>query len=560
MLFTEITITIVLASLLGILMMLLKQPSILGYILAGAIIGFAGFVSSQSLDVVNALSSIGIAFLLFMVGLEMNLERVKHLGWDIVVLGLLQTIFIVAGGFIASRLMGFSVIPAIYIAFGLSFSSTIIVVKLLSEKKDLNSLYGRLVVGSMVFEDFLAILMLIFLEGVATSSGSFTFTGDFAITILKGLALFIATVFLSKFMPKVLDYFGGKSETLFLFSLAWGLGIAALMDTKLIGLGIVIGGFLAGLSLASSAERYEISGKIRWIRDLFILLFFVILGTQMSFDLNTEVLLRAGIFSGFVLIASPIISMLIMSVLGYKSRTAFFASLSTSQISEFSLVVAMKGFQLGHLTKDDVSVMVIVAVVTIVVSSYYVLHADNLYKFFKKPLKLLEFRKSRENGEPTQEFKDHIVLIGGHRLGQNIVKALVDIGENFVVVDFDPQIIRSLKDRGIAVIYGDVAEEDVREAAGLSKARLIISTAPSFEDNAVILEVAKNKNTKTQVILRAENDIDARSLYDLGADYVLLPYFLGGEYLGRMLEDDKSCHRLLSVKKRDLELLKDRCS
>jgi CPA2 family monovalent cation:H+ antiporter-2 len=172
----------------------------------------------------------------------------------------------------------------------------------------------------------------------------------------------------------------------------------------------------------------------------------------------------------------------------------------------------------------------------------------------------LEFRKSRENGEPIQDLKGHIVLIGGHRLGQSIIKALVDIGENFVVVDFDPQIIKSLKDRGVAVIYGDVAEEDVREAAGFSKARLIISTAPSFEDNAVILEVAKNENTKTQVILRAENDVDARSLYDLGADYVLLPYFLGGEYLGRMLEDDKSCHRLLAVKKRDLELLKDRCS
>ena len=189
MLFTEITITIVLASLLGILMMLLKQPSILGYILAGAIIGLAGFVSSQSLDVVSALSSIGIAFLLFMVGLEMNLEKVKHLGWDIVVLGLSQMIFIVAGGFIASRLMGLATIPSIYVAFCLSFSSTIIVVKLLSEKKDLNSLYGRLVIGSMVFEDFLAILMLIFLEGVATSSGSFTFTGDFAITIMKGLIL-----------------------------------------------------------------------------------------------------------------------------------------------------------------------------------------------------------------------------------------------------------------------------------------------------------------------------------------------------------------------------------
>ncbi|MCL4406367.1 MAG: cation:proton antiporter [Patescibacteria group bacterium] len=559
MLFTEIVLTIVLASLLGILMILLKQPSILGYILAGVVIAAAGFVSNESLDVVSALSSIGIAFLLFMVGLEMNLEKIRHLGKDIVLLGILQTVFIVAAGFGVSRLLGFGATPAVYLAFGLSFSSTIIVVKLLSEKKDLNSLYGRLVVGSMVFEDFLAILMLIFLEGVGASSGAFGFGGDFIITILKGLVLFGATIVLSRFMPKALDFFGGKSEMLFLFSLAWGLGIAALMDLPIIGLGIVIGGFLAGLSLASSAEHYEISGKIRWIRDLFILLFFVVLGAQMSLELNWEVLLRASVFSGFVLVISPIISMFIMSLLGYKSRTAFFASLSTAQISEFSLVVAMKGFNLGHLTQNDVSVMIIVAAVTIVGSSYYVMHGDRLYAFFKRSLKLLEFRKSREGGAFIEEYKDHIVLIGGHRLGENIIKALVDIGEDFVIIDFDPQIIKILRSRGLAVIYGDIAEDDVREAAGFSKARLVISTAPSFEDNVVILETARRDNPRTRVILRAESDLDARDLYDLGADYVLLPYFLGGEYLGRMLEDDKSCRRLAAVKKRDLELLKDRC-
>lgn len=559
MLFSEITITIVLASLLGMLMMLFKQPSILGYIIAGAVIGFAGFVSSQSLDVVNALSSVGIALLLFMVGLEMNLDKVKHLGWDIVLLGSLQTICIVSAGFLLVKLIGFAFLPAIYISFGLSFSSTIIVVKLLSEKRDLNSLYGRLVVGSMVFEDFLAIFMLIFLEGVAAGAGSFSLTGDFAITFLKGLTLFVATVFLSRFMPKIVDYLGGKSETLFLFSLAWGLGIALLMDTKLIGLGIVIGGFLAGLSLASSAERYEISGRIRWIRDFFILLFFVALGSQMGFDLNREILLKAGILSGFVLIASPIISILLMSLLGYKSRTAFFASLSTAQISEFSLVVAMKGASLNHLTANDVSVMVIVAIVTITISSYYVLYSDNLFKFFKKPLKLLELKHPHEDNQAVQELSEHIILIGGHRLGQNIIRSLIDIGESFLVVDFDPQIVKSLRDQGLSVVYGDVAEDDVREAAEFSKARLIISTAPSFEDNAVVLEAARRENPKIKIILRAENDNDAKELYGLGADYVLLPYFLGGEYLGRMLEDDKSCHRLLAVKKRDLKSLANRC-
>ncbi|HOF50305.1 MAG TPA: cation:proton antiporter [Candidatus Colwellbacteria bacterium] len=559
MLFTEIVLAIVLASLLGILMTLLKQPSVLGYILAGAIIGIFGFVSPGSLDVISSLASIGIAFLLFMVGLEMNLEKIRHLGKDIILLGTLQTIFVVILGFFVSRFIGFGTIPAIYIAFSLSFSSTIIIVKLLSEKKDLNSLYGRLVVGCMIFEDFLAILMIIFLEGVGASSGT-SFGGDFAITILKGAALFIGTILLSRFMPKVLDYFGAKSETLFLFSLAWGLGIAALMDLPAIGLGIVVGGFLAGLSLASSAERYGISGKIRWIRDLFVLLFFVWLGSQMNLSLNGEILWRAGIFSAFVLVVCPIISMFVVSALGYKSRTAFFVGLTAAQISEFSLVVAMKGFELGHLSQNDVSVMVIVAVVTIIGSSYYVMHGEKLYALFKKPLKALEFRKVRESAVagPVEGYKDHIILIGGHRLGENIVKSLIDIGEDFVVIDFDPQIVNSLKSRGLRVIYGDIAEDDVREAAGFQNARLVISTAPLFEDNIVVLETAHRSNPKAQVILRAESDADAKALYDRGADYVISPYFLGGEYLGKILGEDKSCRKLAAVKEKDIELLKSR--
>ncbi|HOB89858.1 MAG TPA: cation:proton antiporter [Candidatus Colwellbacteria bacterium] len=560
MLFTEIVLAIVLASLLGILMTLLKQPSVLGYILAGAIIGIFGFVGPESLEVISSLASIGIAFLLFMVGLEMNLEKIRHLGKDIILLGTLQTVFVVILGFFLSRFLGFGPIPSIYIAFSLSFSSTIIIVKLLSEKKELNSLYGRLVVGCMIFEDFLAILMIIFLEGVGASAGTGNFGGDFAITVLKGIGLFLGTIFLSRLMPKVLDYFGSKSETLFLFSLAWGLGIAALMDLPIIGLGIVVGGFLAGLSLASSAERYGISGKIRWIRDLFVLLFFVWLGSQMNLNLNGEILLRAGIFSAFVLFVCPIISMFVVSALGYKSRTAFFVGLTAAQISEFSLVVAMKGFELGHLSQNDVSVMVIVAVTTIIGSSYYVMHGEKLYALFKKPLKALEFRKTRESAATgsVEGYKDHIILIGGHRLGENIVKSLIEIGEDFVVIDFDPQIVHSLKDQGLSVIYGDIAEDDVREAAGFQNARLVISTAPLFEDNIVVLDTARRSNPKAQIILRAESDADAKALYDRGADYVISPYFLGGEYLGKILGEDKSCRKLEAVKKKDIELLSSR--
>jgi hypothetical protein len=252
--------------------------------------------------------------------------------------------------------------------------------------------------------------------------------------------------------------------------------------------------------------------------------------------------------------------MFVVSALGYKRRTAFFVGLTAAQISEFSLVVAMKGFELGHLSQNDVSVMVIVAVTTIIGSSYYVMHGEKLYALFKKPLKALEFRKPRESAATgsVEGYKDHIILIGGHRLGENIVKSLIEIGEDFVVIDFDPQIVNSLKSRGLRVIYGDIAEDDVREAAGFQNARLVISTAPLFEDNIVVLETAHRSNPKAQVILRAESDADAKALYDRGADYVISPYFLGGEYLGKILGEDKSCHQLEAVKKKDIELLKSR--
>jgi Kef-type K+ transport system membrane component KefB len=555
MLFNEIAVVVVLAALAGILMIKLKQPSILGYILAGLILTLAGNITVESLTAINSLSSIGIALLLFLVGLEMNPDKLRHLGWNIVLIGLLQTSLSVFLAFIMVKLLGFASIPALYIALALSFSSTIIAIKALSEKKDLASLYGRLVIGVMLVEDFIAILTLIFLSGLAGGASSDIIV-DFFTTLFKGFAFLGLTILISRFMPKILELVDTRRETLFLFSLAWGIGMAALAASRFVGLGLEVGGFLAGLALSKSAEHYEIASLLRWLRDFFVVLFFVILGTKMAAGGISGNWGTAAIITLFVVLVNPLITMLTMRLFGYKGRVAFFAGITTAQISEFSLVVMMKGGEIGHLAGKDVSLVTFVAVVSIVVSSYFMIHGEAIYKRFKKFISMVAgYSSLKKIGEQVEKLESHIVLIGADRLGQNVLSALEEIGQKFTVIDFDPHRARRLLKRGINVLCGDATDEEIQETAGFPEAKLIISTAPVFEDNVVIFRSAKRVNPRVKVILTADREWEGRELYKMGADYVVLPHFLGGEHLAAAIKRDRDFKSLEKMKECDLMLL-----
>lgn len=551
LLFTEITVALVLAVVFGFLAHLLRQPAIIGFIVAGIAVGYFTSPELASIEVIEGLAPIGVALLLFLVGLEMNFKELRNVGLPALFTGLGQIAFTAGIGFLIAQALGFALLPAIYIAVALTFSSTIIVVKLLSEKKDLTSLYGRIVIGFLLIQDFVAIIALVFLAGF---QGEGVSAMDMAFTLIKGGLLVVLTFFISRFFPRFIDKVGRSQEMLYLFSIAWALGVSVL--TQYMGLSIEVGGFLAGLALANSSEHFQIGAKLRPVRDFFLILFFVGLGVKMLGVGVAVPIVPAVVLSLFVLIGNPIIVMTVMGLLGYRARTSFLSSLTVAQISEFSLIIAALGLRLGHLEGEQVALITMVGILTIIASSYFIIYGEKLYKLLKPILKLFEFRRKLvEETSLEKELKDHIVLIGVHRTGHSILMSLNNSDEDFIALDFDPILVKELKEKDIPVVYGDVTDEEIQDMVALDKARLVISTVPNKKDNLAVLHASKEKKNKTKIILTADSEEDAKEFYKEGASYVILPHFVGGWELAQAIGDDGGLNNLVKLQERDAKVL-----
>lgn len=552
-LFAEVSMVVALSAVLGIAAHWLKQPTIIAYFAVGLIAGPFGLLRLNNLEVLNFLAEVGITLLLFLVGLEMNMRELRHVGKAALYTGVGQILFTALIGFFIVKALGFSAVASLYISVALTFSSTIIVLKLLSEKKDTASLYGKIAIGFLLVQDFFAILALVFLSGLEDGFSLSHFAG----TIMRGVIFFSAALFLGqKVFPWVLEKIGRSQELLFIFSVAWGLGVATSLASRSIGFSLEAGGFLAGLTLANSSTHFQIAGRLRPLRDFFLLFFFIVLGARIALDDIGAVLPSAALLSLFVLIGNPLIVLFIMGLLGYRARTSFLASLTVAQISEFSLIVMALGMKLGHVGSKEVSLVTLVGITTIVISSYFIMYGNELYLRLKKFAKLFEFRtKFVEEIGKGMGLADHIVLVGAHRMGRNILGALQKMGMPFVVVDFNPVITESLARQGISVLYGDISDDEIQERSGLRDARLVISTVPDMKDSLALIEFIKKENPKSKIIVSADSEWEGRELYKAGADYVLLPHFIGGQQLAQLIEKDKALKNLSTLRAHDLALL-----
>ena len=551
--YTELTLIIVLAAGLSIFFRFLRQPPILAYILAGVILGPLGIIHLQGKEVITSLAEIGITLLLFMLGLELRFSELKSVGKVSIITGLAQILFTSVVGYSLSIFLGFSPIVSLYVSIALTFSSTIIIVKLLSDKKDLQSLYGKISVGFLLVQDFVAIVALIFLSGF-TGGGPFSLLEFFTI-ILKAVVLFGWVILLSwHFLPYLINKISHSPETLFLFSIAWAFGLSALVTSPLIGFSIEIGGFLAGLALANSLENYQIISRVRPLRDFFITIFFVTLGTRLLISDFSEILIPGVILSAFVLIGNPIIVMIIMGALGYRKRTGFMAGLTVAQISEFSLILMIMGNRIGHVSDQAVSLVTFVGAVTFVISTYMILNNNYLYKLLSPFLDIFERSNVREKRITAEKIKDHVVLIGVRRMGESILEALKkDEKTKIVAVDFNPDIVEALKEDGVISFYGDIADEEIQELAQIDKAKLIISTVSDLEDNLLLLKSIKNLKKKPKVVLLALEKHEARELYKEGADYVVIPHIAGGHHLAKILVEENHMELIEKYKEKDMK-------
>ncbi|MEK9175272.1 MAG: cation:proton antiporter, partial [Patescibacteria group bacterium] len=479
----QLTIVILLASGLGVLARLFRQPTILAYLATGAIIGYFGFFNVANQESLKLFADLGVMFLLFLIGLEINYTSLRLVGKTSLIVGSAQIVFSAAIGFFLSKFLGFGSLESLYIAIALTFSSTIIVVKLLADKKDLNSLYGKISVGFLLVQDFVAILVLIVLAGFEVNGGISLMSLLF--TIVKGVGLFVLMLWLGrKYFPIIFDMIANSSELLFLASLAWVLTLASIVNR--IGFSIEIAGFLAGLALANSSEHYQIASRIRPLRDFFIVIFFVILGSSILFANFAGFEKQIIILSLFVLIGNPLIVWAIMGFMGYRKRTFFLAGITVAQISEFSLITASRGFQLGHISDGVLATITAVGVITITLSTYLIVYGEHIFKYAARSLSVFERISSAEDIIDLFTVKKQIIIIGCHRIGQSIARGLPK--QNILIVDFDPETISRMRNDGFDCLFGDIADEEIFEKANFEFSRLAISTSPNFEANAELLE------------------------------------------------------------------------
>jgi Kef-type K+ transport system membrane component KefB/Trk K+ transport system NAD-binding subunit len=551
--FIELSIIIAITVLIAGIMKLLKQPLIIGYILTGIIVSPYFLNIVKSTETISVFSQIGVTFLLFIVGISLSPKVIREVGKVSLVTGLGQIVFTSLIGFLIGRLFGFSVIVSIYIAIALTFSSTIIIMKLLSDKKDTERLYGKISIGFLLVQDIVAIILLMI---VSSFSGGLNLH-EFSIkSLIMGILVLGGLILISIYLlPKLSKFFAKSQEFLFLFSIGWGMGLAALF--YYLGFSMEIGALMAGVALSLSPFHYEISSKLRPLRDFFVILFFILLGSQMVFGTINKIIVPAIIFSIFILVGNPLIVMILMGVLGYKKKIGFQAGFTVAQISEFSFILIALGVSVGHLTGEVLSLVTIVGLITISGSTYLIMYSDKIYPYLSKYLGIFERKKLIEKEKEPGNYD--AVLFGYNRIGYDLLQSFKKLNSKYLVVDYDPNTIAELSKRKIECRYGDVDDEEFISELNLVETKMIVSTIPEFETNLLLIDKIRQINKKAIIITISHNIEEAHELYKHGATYVIMPHFLGGSHASKMIDEYKlDMKKFLKEKEKHIKYLKNK--
>ena len=546
--FIDLGLAIILATLLGIVAKMIRQPLIIAYIVAGFLLGssFVGF--SQSKEMISLFSTMGITFLLFIVGTEISVGKIAEVGLKSFLIGAVQVIFTGAGGYLVGRVLGLDLLPSFYLGIVAAFSSTVIVIKLLSEKRHLSSMYGKLVVGILVLQDILALVALVILSSIGSD---FDISPDIFLNILvRGLLLGIIIYIFSRFiLDRLFRYLAKSVELLFLASIAWCFAVTGLFFLS--GFSMEMGALVAGISIAPLAYSEEIRLRLSSLKDFFLILFFIGLGMQMDFVGVNLTIWPIVLLSMVVIFLKPLSVMITMSAMGFAKRTSFYTAISLSQMSEFSLIVAGLGLALGHLDKTVFSLIIVVMIISVLVSSYLITFLGNIYALAKKALVLFE-RDGHLEYQGSLEYKNHAVLFGYHRLGSRIVHALKKNCKKIIVVDLDPEAIEHLTAKNIPCVYGDAYDVELLVTVNVASAKIIVTTIPAKRSNAYLIKKIREVNKRVAIIAIADQAEDAIFLYKAGADYVVLPHYISADHVIKMITKISQKAQLSKIRKKHI--------
>jgi len=531
----EFGVVLIVAAGLGIVARLLKQPLILAYLITGIILGPFALGLVKNFDLIQNFASIGIVFLLFLIGLELNPRRLIEVGKSVLAISVVQIGILAVIYYFASIRIGLDGMAAVYFALAFTFSSTAIIVTLLSNKKDLESLHGKIIVGILLVQDFVAIILLTLFPGLKSNPGAIFSSASTQIAI-KVILLFTLVFLIGKFvLPPVFSKIARSQELLFLSSLAWCF--LMVIFSYGLGFGSEIGAFLAGISLAPLPFSAHISSKTKPLRDFFHTIFFVYLGSTLIFAHASKVIIPAVIFSLIIIIINPIVIMVTMSVLGFRKRTSFITGITLTQISEFSFIVVAMGNKLEILPKETMAMTSLVAIITIFVSTYLISNSTKIFHRLSPYLGIIESDKKQETLMSLPDnLENHTILVGYHSIGEIVLDELKIQKVETVVIDVDPYRINKLIEQGDHSIYGDAIDHEIMEKINVKKARMVISTLDKLEENKMLIELYRKENRKIQFVMISDDSEEALELYGVGADLVIVPSLISGDYLAYMLK------------------------
>jgi Kef-type K+ transport system membrane component KefB/Trk K+ transport system NAD-binding subunit len=531
--FAEVALLLMLAAAVGLVGVLLRQPLIVAFILVGLIAGPSALDLVRATEEIHLLSELGVAILLFLVGIKLDVKLIRSLGAVSLMTGLGQVAFTSVIGYGIGLALGFTSVESLYIAVALTFSSTIIIVKLLSDKREIDALHGQVALGFLIVQDLVVVLAMIVLSAVGIGAARDDATSGVLLVLGAGIALLVFVILFVRFVADPLtERLARSPELLICFAIALAAFLAAIGDA--VGFGKELGGLMAGVALASTRYRDSISTRLAPLRDFLLLFFFIALGTTLDLGQLGSHVGPALLFSVFVLIGNPLIVLAIMGAMGYRKRTGFLAGLTVAQISEFSLIFIAMGITIGHLSPDVLGLVTLVGLITIALSTYMITYSHVLYAVcepFLGPFERAHPRREEEADAPGAVRGAEVILFGLGRFGTAIGLRLARSGTSVLGIDFNPDAVRRWRTLGLDVEYGDASDPEFLSEMPTERARWIVSTVPAHavgvthdDPRLTMAQVLRARGYRGGIAVTSHREAEVQTLLSSGADLVLEPF------------------------------------
>jgi Kef-type K+ transport system membrane component KefB/voltage-gated potassium channel Kch len=530
------------SSLIAIIFYFLKLPIVLSYIGSGFILSYFFILDKNFLE---NLGKLGVILLLFLVGLRLDWSKLKTFSKNILTISILHLLFSSISFFtLLYFLTNLNLLEIIILSIILSFNSTIFVIKILIEKNEIDSLVGRNVLSILLIQDIISISLIILLPLINNQPENIYFI-EYK---LLGIVFLTFVFFIGQYVSKIIDKFRKNSELIFLLSFTWLLLFVYI--SNIFRISYEIGALLAGISLSNSKFLIEISRRFSIIKDLFLIFYFSYLGSIININNSSYKIFIYILFLKIFFL--PLLLFYLMNYFKYSKRTSFSSAIYLTQFSEFLIILG------GIFLTQYLPILSLLLLSSFIISSILIYYRDKIYYSISR-FKSNIYISKHKNEDSQINLENHIIVVGYRRTGYGLVNKLLNYYKNILVIDFNPQIETLLKKLELKYIIGDIFDDETLKIVNFEKARLVISTITSNEENNYL--IFKSKLYKIPIIVTSNDLYDALEFYHKGADLVIIPKIIAGEKIGELIEiilKNDINHKITELREENIKEINER--